>query len=153
MSQSHENLRTITSLEGSCPFIRSKALIYSPHFSLNKFDKGSRIEEKCQISLLPNHSAKTTQSPTTEEPQHLSAKPWVFPQVFSWAPLPAPPCPSIGWVFPGIFQAAPHPVSFTWGGISQYLSIEPHSVSRPWLDMPWIFHAPPPASFQLGKGR
>ena len=31
----------------------------------------------------------------------------------------------------GIFQPAPHPVSLGWVGLPQYLSTEPHSVSRP----------------------
>ena len=73
-----------------------------------------------------------------EEPQHLSANPWVFLCFFSWAPPPTHTFP-LG----GIFQAAPHPVSFTWVGISQYFSLESHSVSRPWLGMPWMFHPLP----------
>ena len=37
------------------------------HFLLHdKFYNGSQIEEKCQMSLLLNHSAKTIQSPTME---------------------------------------------------------------------------------------
>ena len=72
------------------PFLQSKALIYFPHFYPDKFFNGSQIEEKCQISLLVNHSAKTMQSPTTKQPQHLSAKPWVFLKFFSnRAPLPS----------------------------------------------------------------
>ena len=53
-------------------FFRAK-LIYFPHFYPDKFYNGSQIEEKGQISLLLNHLAKTIQSSTTEQPQHLSA--------------------------------------------------------------------------------
>ena len=70
------------------PFPWSKALIYSPHVYLDKFYKGSQIEEKCRVGLLPNHSAKTTQSPATESPQHLSAEPPVFLDFFNITSLP-----------------------------------------------------------------
>ena len=56
--------------------------MYFPHFYPDKFYKGSQIEEKCQISLLLNHSAKTIQSPTIERPQHLSAEPQVVLDFF-----------------------------------------------------------------------
>lgn len=100
---------------------------------------------------LPNHSAKTTQSPTTERPQHLSAEPPVFLDFFNITPLP--------------------PVSFHWVGIlhffrqssTQYLS---HGwnfsvsfnwgppVSRPWVGLFLMFHLAPttPVSFHLGGG-
>ena len=83
--------------------------MYFPHFYSDKFYKGSQIEEKCQISLLLNHSAKTIQSPTTEPPRHLSAKPQVFLDFF---PIEPPYSVPFYWVgnSPGIFQAAPHPV-------------------------------------------
>ena len=68
------------------PFLQSKALIYFLHFYPDKFHNGSQIEEKCQISLLLNHSAKTIQSPTMEPPQHLSAKPQVFLDFFPIEP-------------------------------------------------------------------
>ena len=55
-------------------FFRAK-LIYFPHFYPDKFYNGSQIEEKCQISLLLNHSVKTIQSPITDRTQHLSAEP------------------------------------------------------------------------------
>ena len=75
-------LRKVQSAERSLvPFLRSKALVHS-HFYVDRFYKGSRIEVKCQISLLAYHSAKTTQSPTTEWPWHLSAEPWVFLDFF-----------------------------------------------------------------------
>ena len=53
-------------------------------------------------------------------------------------PYPVP----FHWVdnSPGIFQPAPFPVSFAWVGISWYLSTEPHSLSRPRVGMPWVFH-------------
>ena len=63
-------------------FLQSKALKYFPHFYPDKFYNDSQIEEKCQISLLLNYSAKTTQSPTTEQPQHFSAEPRVFLDFF-----------------------------------------------------------------------
>ena len=40
----------------------------------------------------------------------------------------------------GIFQPAPYLASFDWVGIPQYLSTEPHSVSRPRVGVPCIFH-------------
>ena len=64
------------------PFLQSKALIDFPHFYPDKFYNGDQIEENCQISLLLNYSAKTTQSPTTEQPQHFSAEPRVFLDFF-----------------------------------------------------------------------
>ena len=70
------------------PFLQSKALMYFPHFYSDKFYKGSQIEEKCRVGLLPNHSAKTTQSPATESPQHLSAEPPVFLDFFNITSLP-----------------------------------------------------------------
>ena len=62
---------------------------------------------------------------------------------------------STGWVIPlASFSQPPHPGSFAWVGISQYLSAEPHSVSRPWMGGPWMFHLGPPlVSFLLGGGR
>ena len=96
--------------------------MYFPNFYPDKFSKGSQIEEKCQISLLLNHSAKTIQYPTTERPQHPSAEPQVSSIFFpSWAPLPIPfHCLGNS---PAIFQPAHHPVSFDWVGIPQHLSI------------------------------
>ena len=71
------------------PFLQSKALIYFPHFYPDKFHNGSQTEEKCQISLLLNHLAKTIQSSTMERPWHLSAKPQIFLDLFhNQAPLP-----------------------------------------------------------------
>ena len=55
-------------------FLQSKALTYFPYFYPDKFYNGSQTEEKCQISLLLNHSAKTIQSPTTEWLWHLSTE-------------------------------------------------------------------------------
>ena len=57
--------------------------MYFLHFYPDKFYNGSQIEEKCQISRLLNHSAKTIQSPTMERSQHLSAEPRVFLDFFS----------------------------------------------------------------------
>ena len=119
------------------PFLQSKALIYFSHFYPDKFFNGSQIEEKCQTSLLLNHSAKTMQSPTMKQPQHLSAKPWVFLNFF---PIEPPYPVPFHWVGnSGIFQPAPHPVSFAWVRISGYLSTKPHLVSRPWVSIPWMF--------------
>ena len=88
------------------PILWSKALIYSPHFYLNKVYKGSRTEAKYQINLLPNHSAKTTKSPTTERPQHLSVvsifQPPVFLDFFSIEPPPFPV--HLHWV---VFHCSP----------------------------------------------
>ena len=66
---------------------------------------------------------------------------------------PPPQYLSTGWVFPGIFQPAlpqprgvfhpdpPHQVSFSYTGISQYISTDPHSEPHfacgPWVGMPW----------------
>ena len=119
--------------------------MYVSYFCPKTFYKGSQNEENCQISLLPNHSARTTQAPIMEQPQYLSAKLWVFLDIFQSSPSPPTPQEPCYWVgIPlGIFQPGPHPVSFDWLGISQYLSTEPHSVSRPWVGMPQIFHPPP----------
>ena len=100
------------------------------------------VELRKSVRSASYHLVKTIQSLTTEQPQHLSAEPWVFLNFF---PQSSPPTQYlfIGWVIPlasfsqpptqspGIFQPAPHPVSFAWVGISQYLSTKPHSVSRP----------------------
>ena len=96
------------------PFLWSKAAIYSPHFYANKFYKGSQTEEKCQISLLLNHSVKTTQFPTTERPQCLSVKHWVFLDVFQLAPTPV----SFHWLgnSPGIFKPHTPPSIFLLDG-------------------------------------
>ena len=121
------------------PFLQSKALIYLPHFYPDKFYNGSRIEEKCQISLLLNHSAKTIQSPPTERPWHLSAEHWVFLDFFPIEPTYPVPFHCVD-NSPGIFQPAPHLASFDWVGIPRYLSTKPHSVSRPWAGIPQMFH-------------
>ena len=97
-------------------FFRAK-LIYFLHFYPDKFYNGSQIEGKCRISLLLNHLAKTIQSSTMGRPQHLSAKPQVFLDLFhNQAPPPgwAIPLASFsqtptqylltGWEFLGIFQ-------------------------------------------------
>ena len=78
------------------PFLQSKVLMYFPNFYPDKFSKGSQIEEKCQISLLLNHSAKTIQSPTTERPQHPSAEPRVF--LYFFFPV-EPPYPYLSTVW------------------------------------------------------
>ena len=105
-------------------FLQSKALKYFPHFYPDKFCNDSQIEEKCQISLLLNHSAKTIQSPTTEQPRHLSAEPG-YSSIFSqlsphiqylstrWAIILAsfsqPPTQYLltGWEFLSVFQPSP----------------------------------------------
>ena len=105
-------------------FLWSKALKYFPHFYPDKFYNDSQIEEKCQISLLLNHSAKTIQSLTTEQPQHLSAKPG-YSSIFSqlspsiqylstrWAILLASFSQHAthyvltGWEFLSVFQPSP----------------------------------------------
>ena len=90
------------------------------HFYPDKLCEGRQFEEKHQISLWPNHSAQTTQSPTTEQPWYLSTKP--HPDTFNWAPsttfplgesalvsLNKPPAPYLSTrrVFLGIFQSSP----------------------------------------------
>ena len=45
------------------PFLQSKALMYFPHFYPDKFYNGSQTEERCQMSLLLKHSAKTIRVP------------------------------------------------------------------------------------------
>ena len=132
-------------------FLQSKALIYFPHFYPNKFFNNSQIEEKCQISFLLNHSAKTIQSPTTERPRHLSAKPW-YPLIFSQLSTPLPSSFPLGGQFPWHLSASPHPVSFACMGIYQYLSTEFHSVSRPWEGMLRMFHPPPTPTQYLSYG-
>ena len=75
----------------------------------------SQIEEKCQISLLLNHSAKTVQSPTTEQPWHLSAKPQGFLDFFlNRAPLPS--TFPLGVQFSWQLSASPLPSIFCLGG-------------------------------------
>ena len=54
-----------------------------------------------------------------------------------------PPHPPPRTLLLGIFHPGSHPLSFDWLGIYQYLSTEPHSVSRPWVGMPQIFHPLP----------
>ena len=80
-----------------------------------------------------------------------------YPLFFSQLSYPPPPHYPVPfpWVgnSPGIFQPAPYPISFAWVGISQYLSAEPHSVSRPWVGMPWIFHLPPSSIFPTRRGQ
>ena len=93
------------------PFLQSKALMYFPPFYPDKFYKGSQTEEKCQISLLLNHSAKTIQPPPTERPWHLSAEHWVFLDFFPVEPPYPVPFHGVG-NSPGIFQSAPHQGSF-----------------------------------------
>ena len=78
------------------PFLQSKALMYFPHFYPDKFYKDSQIEEKCQISLLLNHSTKIIQSPTMVRPQHVLAEPQVFLNFFSQSSPPTQYL-STGW--------------------------------------------------------
>ena len=81
------------------PFLQSKALIYFPHFYPDKFYNGSQIEEKCQVNILLNHSAKIIQSFTMKQPQDLSAEPWAFLDSFPHL-SPATHYLSTGWVVP-----------------------------------------------------
>ena len=110
-------------LAGRClvPFLQSKALMYYPHFYPDKFYNGSQTEERCQMSLLLKHSAKTFESPTTEWPQHLSAEAQVFLDFFPIEPCYPVPFHCVGtspgqpptqhlltgWEFLGIFQLSP----------------------------------------------
>ena len=115
------------------PFLQSKALMYFPHFYTDKFYKGNQIEEKCQISLLLNHSSKSIQSPTMEQPQHLSAELRVFLDFFlqsspstqylstGWAILLASFSQPLtlylltGWEFLRIFHSSPtHCLDHEW---------------------------------------
>ena len=107
-------------------FLQSKALMYFPHFYPDKFYNGSQIEEKCQIRPLI-HSAKTIKSPTTEQPSHPSAEPWVFLDFFhNWEPLPS--TFPLGGQFPWHLSASLPPsifwlsgnfsVSFNWALLS-----------------------------------
>ena len=130
------------------PFLQSKALIDSPHFYPDKFYNGSQVEGKCQISLFLNHLAKTIQSPTMEQPRHLSAEPWVFLDFF---PIEPPyPGPS-HWVgnSPGIFQYLLPGWEFL--GIFQLSSTQ-------CLDQEWVYpgcftHPPHPSIFPAGRGQ
>ena len=134
-------------------FFQSKTRMYFPHFYPDKFYKGSQIEEKCQISLLLNHSVKTIQSPTTAWPQYLSAEPWVFLNFFTIEP-PLPSTFSLCGQFSWHLQPAPHPESFDWVGIPWYLSTEHHSVSRPRVGMSRMFHlGSHPSIFPTGRGQ
>ena len=58
---------------------------------------------------------------------------------------------STGWAI--LLASFSQPVSFDWVRLSRYLSTEPHSVSRPWVGVPWMFHLGPPVSFLLGGDR
>ena len=121
-------------------FFRAKLACIFLTFILKNSIKA--VKFKCQISLLLNHSTKTIQSPTMEQPWHLSAEPQVSLNFFPIEPLfPVP----FHWVgsSPGIFQPVPHLASFDWVGIPHYLSTKPPSVSRPWVGTPWMFHLGP----------
>ena len=102
-------------------FFRAK-LSYIPYFYPDKFYNGSQIEEKCQISLLLNHLAKTIQSSTMEQPQpspryssifFLQSRPpiqyfstgWAIP-LASFSQIPTQYLLT-GWEFLGIFQPSP----------------------------------------------
>ena len=91
--------------------------MYFLHFYPEKFYKGNQIEKKCQISLLLNNSAKTIQSPTMEQPRHLSVGPQVFLDFFpNQAPLPS--TFHLGGQFFWHLSASPPPSIFGLGGNS-----------------------------------
>ena len=150
ISQSPE--KTETGKEESCPFS-----LHSPHFYPDKFCDGSQIEGKCQISLLLNHSAKTIQSPTVEQPRNLSVRSQVFLNFFpNWAlsrPVP------FYWVTIALasFSQPPspnswHPVSFDWVGISQYFQQSPtQCLDHEWVSPGCFTHTPPPQYLSYWK--
>ena len=123
------------------PFLQNKALTYFPHFHPDKSYDGSQIEEKHHISLL------TTQprpfSPLQRRDLGIFQPSPGYSLIFF--PIKSPSQVPFHWVgnSPSTFQPAPHPVSFAWVEISQYLSAEPHLVSRPWVGVPWMFHPGP----------
>ena len=120
-------------------FLWSKTLKYFPHFYPDKFYNDSQIEEKCQISLLLNHSAKTIQSPTMEQPRHLSAKPGI-PQFFpSWAPLSS--TFPLGGQFSWHLSASPQPTIF-WLGGNFSVSFNQAPDLRTWRDLPKFICTP-----------
>ena len=135
------------------PFLWSK-VVYSPHFYANKFYKGSQTEGKCQLSLLLNHSVKTTQFPTTKWPRCLSAKPWVFLNVFQLTPPPV----SFHWVgnSPGIFKPHPPPPYLLtgWEFHGVFHTSPTHCLDHEWV-CPGCFicPTPTPSIFLTGRGQ
>ena len=136
------------------PFPWSKALIYSPHVYLDKFYKGSQIEEKCQISLL------------TTQPRPFSPLQWsnlgIFqsgPGYFSiFFPNRVPPIQylSPGWAILLASFSQP-PTQYLWTGW-EFLGIF-HPRPTQCLDHKWAcprcFTTPHthPVSFLLGGGK
>ena len=95
------------------PSLWRKVLMYFPHFYPNKFYKDSWMEEKCQISLLPMHSAEIIQSSTMEWPQYLFNWALGIPRFLS---VEAPnQYLSTGWVFCWVFSPS-LPPSIFWLG-------------------------------------
>ena len=139
------------------PFLQSKALIYFPHFYPGKFYNGNKIEENCQISLLLNHSAKTTQSPTTERPLHLSAEPRAqgFPWFFSQLSPPTQYL-STGWAI--LLASFSQPLTLYlltgWEFLRIFHSSPTHCLDHEWVCPKCLTWAPPPTpvSFVLGGG-
>ena len=128
--------------------------MYFSYFCPKTFHIGSQNEEKCQISLLPNHSARTTQAPTMEQPQCLSAKPWVFLDIFQLSPSPPTPKDlATGWVFPwaSFSQALTQYLLIGWEFISIF-QLSPIQC----LDHEWVcprYFTPHPSIFPTGRGQ
>ena len=123
--------------------------MYFPHFYPDKFYNGQSNWGKSVRSA----------SYLTTQPRPFSPLQWSNLGIFQPSPRDSliffsiePPYPvlfHLGCNSPGSFQPARYPVSFAWVGLSLYLSTESHSLSRPWVGMPWMFHPvppPPPAS-------
>ena len=127
--------------------------MYFPHFYTDKFYKGNQIEEKCQISLLLNNSAKTIQSPTMEQPWHLSAEP-IIPRFFSPQLSPTTQCLSTGWAI--LLASFSHPLTQYLLPGWEFLCIFQLSPTQ-CLDHEWVcprcFTQAPPSIFPTWRGQ
>ena len=122
-------------------FLQSKALMYSPHFYPDKFDNGSQIEGKCQISLLSTQPRPL--SPLQRSNLGILQLSPGYSLIFfhNWDPLPS--TFPLGGQFPW-HRSASLPPSIFW--LSGNFSVSfnwAHSVSRPWVSMPQMFQPGP----------
>ena len=115
---------------------------FTLHFYPDKFYSGTWTEEKHQISFIPNYSAKTTQSPTNEQP-------WFF---FNWFPLPIT-FPLGGYSLVS-FQPAPHKYLLTGKVFLDIFQLSPtQCLYHEWV-CPGIFQLSlPPSVFHLEGGK
>ena len=131
-------------------FFRAK-LSYS-HVYPDKAYKGSLIEGNCQISLLPNHSAKTAQFPTMEQPWRLSAEPWVFLNLFSIDAL----CPRAfsldGYSLASFSQSPTQYLSAVWKPLSIFQPSPSQCLDHEWV-YPGYFTRALSTIFPTGSGQ